>query len=109
MKNYVNNGETVTLAAPDAVSSGGGVLVGTLFGVAQADAAADAPVVLVTRGTFDLAKAASQAWTVGVAIHWDNTAKACTTTASGNTLIGKAVAAVGGGAGETIGRVRLNG
>ncbi|WYK04467.1 DUF2190 family protein [Cereibacter sphaeroides f. sp. denitrificans] len=109
MKNYVDNGETVTLAAPYAVASGGGALVGALFGVAQAAAANAATVVLVTRGIFDLPKAASQAWTVGAAIYWDDTNKVATTTASGNTLIGKAVVAVGSGAGETIGRVRLNG
>lgn len=109
MKNYVDNGETVTVAAPYAVASGGGALLGTLFGVAQAAAANAATVVLVTRGIFDLPKAASQAWTVGAAIYWDDTNKVCTTTASGNTLIGKAVAAVGSGAGETLGRVRLNG
>lgn len=109
MKNYVDNGETVTLAAPYAVASGAGALVGTLFGVAQAAAANAATVVLVTRGIFDLPKAASQAWTVGAAIYWDDTNKVCTTTASGNTLIGKAVVAVGSGAGETLGRVRLNG
>jgi predicted RecA/RadA family phage recombinase len=58
---------------------------------------------------FDLTKAASQAWTVGAAIYWDNTAKVCTTVSAGNTKIGVAVAAVGNGVGETIGRVRLNG
>lgn len=109
MKNYVDSGQTVTVAAPYDVASGAGALVGTLFGVAQATAASAATVVLVARGTFDLAKAGSQAWTVGAAIYWDNTNKYCTTTSSGNTLIGKAVAAVGSGAGETTGRVRLNG
>jgi len=109
MKTYVDNGDTVTVAAPYAVSSGAGALVGTLFGVAQADAANAATVVLVTNGTFDLVKVASQAWTVGAAIYWDNTNKRCTTVATDNTLIGKAVVAVGSGAGETTGRVRLNG
>lgn len=109
MKNYVNNGETVTVPAPYDVNSGAGALVGSLFGVAQAGATAGNTVVLVPRGIFDLAKAASQAWVVGAAIYWNDTDKVCTTTASGNTVIGKAVAAVGGGASETIGRVRLNG
>lgn len=109
MKNYVNSGDTITVAAPYAVTSGGGALVGTLFGVALTTAASAATVELQTRGVFDLAKAASQAWTVGAAIYWDDTNKVCTTTSSGNTLIGKAVLAVGSGAGETIGRVRLNG
>ncbi len=37
MKNYVQKGETLTLAAPYAVSSGAGALVGAIFGVAAAD------------------------------------------------------------------------
>lgn len=109
MKNYVNDGDTVTVAAPYDVASGAGALVGTLFGVAQGAALSGASVVLVTRGVFDLVKAGSQAWTVGAAIYWDNSGKVCTTTSSGNTLIGKAVVAVANGAGDTIGRVRLNG
>lgn len=109
MKNYVDNGGTVTLAAPYALASGAGALVGTLFGVAQVAAASGATVVLVPRGTFDLPKAGSQAWALGAAVYWDDTNKVCTTTASGNTLIGKATAVVGSGAGETLGRVRLNG
>lgn len=109
MKNFVDDGATATVTAPYAVASGAGALLGTLFGVAQAAAASGAQVVLSLRGAYDLAKAASQAWTVGAAIYWDDTNKVCTTTASGNTLIGKALAAVGSGAGETTGRVRLNG
>lgn len=109
MKNFVDAGETATLTAPYAVASGGGALVGTLFGVAQGAAASGATVVLSLRGTFDLAKTASQAWTVGAAIYWDDTNKVCTTTVGSNVLIGKALAAVGSGAGETTGRVRLNG
>jgi predicted RecA/RadA family phage recombinase len=109
MKNYVQDGDAVTLAAPYVVASGAGALVGTLFGVAAITAENGAPVVLVTRGVFDLAKVGSQAWTVGAAIYWDNTSKYCTTTSAGNTLIGKCLVAVGSGAGETTGRVRLNG
>jgi predicted RecA/RadA family phage recombinase len=109
MKTFVQDGDLVTVAAPYDVASGAGALVGTLFGVANGTALSGADVVLSTLGVFDLAKAASQAWTVGAAIYWDNSAKNCTTTSSGNTLIGKALLAVGSGAGETTGRVRLNG
>lgn len=109
MKNYVQPGDTLTLAAPYALTSGQGALVGTLFGVATADAANGADVELQLVGVFDLAKAASQAWTVGALIYWDNTNKVCTTVSTSNTLIGKAVLAVGSGAGEVIGRVRLSG
>lgn len=109
MKNFIQPGDVLTLAAPYDVASGAGLLVGSLFGVASGAALSGANVEAVTRGVFDLAKAGSQAWTVGAKVYWDNSGKVCTTTSSGNTLIGVAVAAVGSGAGETIGRVRLNG
>lgn len=109
MKNFVQEGKTLSLTAPYAVASGDGFLVGTIFAVAAGDADSGAPVEGVTEGVFDLVKVGSQAWTVGAAIYWDNTNRHCTTVATGNTLIGKAVAAVGSGANETVGRVRLNG
>ncbi len=109
MKNFVQEGETLTLTAPYAVTSGLGALVGSIFGVAVGDVANGAEGEFKVEGVFDLVKAASQAWTVGAKVYWDNTNKVCTTTASGNTLIGVAVVAVGSGAGETIGCVRLNG
>lgn len=107
MKTYVQEGNIITVPAPYAVASGAGALVGTLFGVAQTAAASGEQVPLVVRGVFTLAKAASQAWTVGAAIYWDNTAKVCTTTSSGNTLIGKATAAVANGTGDVLGDVLL--
>lgn len=107
MKNYVQSGDVVTVPAPAAVASGAGVLVGTLFGVAQTDADSGASVAIATSGVFDLVKVGSQAWTVGAAIYWDAANARCTTASSGNTLIGKAVLAVGSSAGETTGRVLL--
>lgn len=109
MKTYVQDGDKVVVAAPRALTSGEGALVGSMFGVAQSAAASGADVVLVTTGVVDITKVGSQAWTVGAKIYWDNTNFRCTTGASGNTLIGVATAAVGSGAGETTGRVRLNG
>ena len=109
MKNYVQPGATLTLTAPYAVTSGDGLLVGSIFGVAAGDAASGATVETALTGVFDLTKIGSQAWTVGAKVYWDDTNKRCTTVATDNTLIGVAVAAVAGGAGDTIGRVRLNG
>jgi len=109
MKNYVQPGATLTLTAPYAVTSGDGLLVGSIFGVAAGDAASGATVEAALTGVFDLTKIGSQAWTVGAKIYWDDTNKRCTTVATDNTLIGVAVEAVAGGAGDTIGRVRLNG
>ncbi|MBY6160029.1 DUF2190 family protein [Mameliella alba] len=93
MKNYQSPGENVTLAAPSDLAAGAGALVGTIFGVAQAAVTSGNDVVLVRRGVFELAKVSAQAWTLGAKIYWDDTAKNCTTTASGNTLIGAATAA----------------
>lgn len=108
MKNYVQPGTTLTLTAPYAVTSGDGLLVGSIFGVAAGDAASGATVEAALTGVFDLTKIGSQAWTVGAKVYWDDGNKRCTTVATDNTLIGVAVEAVAGGAGDTIGRVRLN-
>jgi predicted RecA/RadA family phage recombinase len=92
MKNYIAPSENITVSAPYDVQAGGGALVGSVFGVAQFDAEIGADVVLVRRGSFDLAKTSAQAWTVGAKLYWDDTNKVVTTTASGNILIGAAVA-----------------
>ena len=109
MKNYVQPGNTITLTAPYAVASGDGLLVGSIFGVASGTAALGETVEAALTGVYDLKKVASQAWAAGDKVYWDNTAKVCTTTVGTNTLIGVAVKAVGGTAGETTGTVRLNG
>ena len=62
MKTYVQPGNTITLAAPAAVTSGSGVLVGAIFGIAAHDAASGDPLETVTDGVFDLNKIGSQAW-----------------------------------------------
>jgi predicted RecA/RadA family phage recombinase len=109
MKNFVQEGEIINVTSPYALTAGDGCLVGSIFGVAVDTVATSTAVNICTDGIFDLAKTASQAWTVGVKIYWDNSTKRCTTAAAAgaNALIGVAVVAVGSGAGETIGRVLL--
>ncbi len=109
MKNYVQPGNTITLIAPYAVTSGDGLLVGSIFGVAAGDAANGEIVEATLTGVYDLKKVGNQTWNAGNRIYWDNTARETTKTATGNTLIGVAVEDVGGLATDTIGRVRLNG
>ena len=109
MKNYVQPGNTITLTAPYAVTSGDGLLVGSIFGVAAGTAALGDPVETALEGVYDMKKLASQAWAVGDKIYWDNTAKNTTKTLTSNTLIGVATDVVAGGATDLIGRVRLNG
>jgi predicted RecA/RadA family phage recombinase len=109
MKNFVQDGGTITATAPYVRTSGQAALIGTLLGVATADIANAADGEWATVGVFDLTKIGSQAWTQGACVYWDNTNKRCTTVASGNTLIGACVVAVDNAAGSTTGRVRLNG
>ncbi|MBN7761618.1 DUF2190 family protein [Zavarzinia compransoris] len=109
MKNYVQPGNTISLTAPYAVASGDGLLVGSIFGVATGSVALGETVEAALVGVFDLKKVASQAWAAGDKVYWDNTNKEATKTATANTLIGIATEAVAGGAGDVIGRVRLNG
>ena len=107
MKNFLMEGKTLTLTAPYALTSGQGLLVGSLFGVASADAAISTEVEALTDGVFTLTKATGAAWTVGALIYWDNAARNCTTTVATNKLIGVAQAAAASG--DTTGNVRLNG
>lgn len=109
MKNFVQPGDTVTLAAPYQRNSGEGALIGDLFCVACDTVANGATGDWKTEGVIDLTKIGSQAWTVGALIYWDDTNKRCTNVSTGNRRIGSAMLAVGSGAGETVGRVRLNG
>ncbi|MES2753786.1 MAG: DUF2190 family protein [Pseudomonadota bacterium] len=106
MKNLVQMGDVISVTAPANVAAGAGVLVGSLFGVAVNTALAAAAVEVATRGVFDLAKATGAAWTQGVRLYWDDTAKNVTTTVSTNKLIG--VAAQAQASGDTVGRVLLS-
>jgi len=109
MKNFVQKGNTVTLAAPYAVTSGQGLKVGNLFGVASADALINAPVETQLVGVVDLPKktGAGESYTQGSPVYWDDSTKNCTTTVGSNKLIGAATVAVT--TSGTIVRVRLNG
>jgi len=109
MKNFVQQGDNLTLPAPYAVNSGDGALIGAIFAIASVKAAQGESISFVRRGVFTLPKPGSQAWAVGVKLYWDNTAKNVTTVSTSNTAIGAAAAAVGSGAGETSGNVVLSG
>jgi predicted RecA/RadA family phage recombinase len=109
MKNYVQHGEKVDITAPYAVSSGGGVLVGALFGVAVVDIANGGVGTISTEGVYELAKStgAGTDGAFGAKAYWDNTAKKVTGAASGNTLVGCFLKAAA--TGDAVATVRLNG
>jgi predicted RecA/RadA family phage recombinase len=107
MKNYVQSGDVITVTAPYAVSSGQGVLVGSLFGVATCDAANGASVDIMPEGVFDITALTSDTGTVGTKMYWDSANKRLTTTATSNTLVGALTLAKGGS--DTTARVYLDG
>lgn len=75
MKNYVQPGNNLTVAAPYDVDSGQGVLIGQIFGIACGDAANGAEVDISTVGVFDIAKPANVVFAVGEAVYFDTSAK----------------------------------
>lgn len=91
-----------------ALANGAGVKIGLRIGVALAAIAANTTGSVALEGVFKVTKAASQAWTQGALVYWDDTNKNFTTTSAGNTLAGFAWEPVGNGAGETTGYVKLN-
>lgn len=107
MKNFVQNGDVISLIAPYALLSGQGVLVGALFGVAATDAASGASVEAKRVGVFDIAAVAADNGSVGTKMYWDNTARRLTTTATNNTLVGALTAAKA--AADATARVLLDG
>jgi predicted RecA/RadA family phage recombinase len=106
MKNYLFEGDVVTLTAPYDRLAGQGVLVGSLFGVAIADALSGADIVVQTEGAFTLEKTTGESWTAGLLLYWNNSTKKATTTSSGNTPIGYAWKTAASG--DTTGPVILS-
>ena len=89
MQNFVHRGETLTLTAPYAVNSGGGVKVGNIFGVAASTHIQGDSTEAMVEGVFDLAKDAS-VFAQGDLVYWDDTNKVATSTVGANLLIGDA-------------------
>ncbi len=107
MKNFIQTGDTLTVAAPSGgVVSGGMVIIGSIIGIATATVAAGVAVAVKTKGVFELAKLSAQAWTVGAPIYWDSTNANATTVSSANTLIGYAAEPAANP--SSVGRVRLD-
>jgi predicted RecA/RadA family phage recombinase len=93
-KNYIQPGQTVTIAAPTGgVLSGQGVLIGTLFGIAQYDAVEGADVEILTEGVVEIAKTSALQIGVGDRLFWDATNKVVNKTATAQVCVGIAASA----------------
>ncbi|MCK9469037.1 MAG: DUF2190 family protein [Porticoccaceae bacterium] len=109
-KNFVAKGDAVTVVAAATVTSGSGVLLGNLFGVALSGADNGEELVLQLAGVFDLPAATADAITVGSVLYWDDSAKAVTTDADSgsNQPVGLALSAKAGSTAGNV-HVRLSG
>ena len=58
MRNFVQPGDTITVPAPGILTSGQGVQIGALFGIASTDAEAGDDVALGVAGVYELPKTA---------------------------------------------------
>lgn len=72
MKNFVQEGKTITVTAPAAVTSGQLVVVGSIVGVAAFDAASGAEVEVTVEGVFELPKVATDVIAQGDKLYWDS-------------------------------------
>ena len=96
MKNFVQEGDTLTLTPNAAVASGVGFLFGTsLFGVATNDVAANTAGEFLTEGVVEIAKTSALAIAVGDRLYWDATNKVVNKTATAQQCVGIAVEAGG--------------
>lgn len=94
MKNFIQDGKTITVTLAAAILSGAAMLIGALVGVACTDGAIGDKVAFNLEGVYTLPKAVG-AVSQGAILYWDDTAKVVTTSsASGaNFKIGHAFAA----------------
>ena len=92
--NFIQPGRHITVTAPTGGAlSGEGVLIGTLFGIAQYDAAEGAEVEILTEGVVDIGKTSALAISVGDRLFWDATNKVVNKTATAQVCVGVAVSA----------------
>lgn len=108
MKTFIQNGASLTVAAPaGGVTSGGGVLVGALFGVAATTATEGEALSIATVGVFALPKLSTAVLAAGDWVSWDATNHRCDAPGAGRYPIGAAIEAASNGAGMV--KVRLDG
>lgn len=90
-KNFIQNGDMLTLTLGVAIASGQATLVGKIFGVAQGTYAADEAGEYATNGVYSITARAADTASIGAPLYWDATAKQLTTTAASNTRVGVVV------------------
>ncbi len=97
MKNYIQPGKNITVAAPAEVKSGALVVVGALVGVAAFDALKDAEVEIATEGVFELPCATADDIGVGDLLYSDAGELTKVPGTASRPLVGAAVSAAAPG------------
>ena len=81
MNNFTQHGNTLTVSAPAAVTSGQLVVVGSIVGVASTTQAIGEQVEVDTMGVFTLPKVTTDVIATGDKLYWDSVAAKLTRTA----------------------------
>lgn len=106
MKNYVQPGNSLTVAAPSGgVKAGDPVAIGSLRGFAATTAAEGEDVAISRVGVFDVTKETGAAWAVGDKVYLKAGTTTFNKTATSNTLFG--FAAEPAASGDTTGKIVL--
>ena len=93
MRNFVQEGDTLTLTPGANVAAGVGFLFGTsLFGVASNDVLSGQPGEFITEGVVEIAKTSALAISTGTRVYWVPGSSVVNATASGQQCVGIAVA-----------------
>jgi len=106
-RNYLQEGDTLTLVAPYDRTAGQAAKIGSIIAIAANDVLSGADGEFMTEGVFEVNKTSAQAWTQGVKLYWDDTAKEFTSVSTSNTLAGVATEAAANP--SSTGKIRLNG
>jgi predicted RecA/RadA family phage recombinase len=107
MKNFLQDGKTITLTAPTGGVTGGLFYkIGLFFGCAAFSAAEAASFELCRSGAFTgVPKATSETWAEGELLYWDDSAKKFTKTSTSNSK--QAIVLAVAGSSATVGDIVL--
>jgi predicted RecA/RadA family phage recombinase len=94
---YIHEGTVVDFTPGVDVAAGSVVVQGDLVGITKRDVKANTLGGLAVEGVFDIVKASADAITAGAKVYWKADDETVVTVASGNKLVGKAIATAGAG------------
>ena len=103
---FIQEGAAVDYTPTEDLVAGSVVVQGDLVGITKHDIKANKLGSIAVEGVFDVVKDPAASISAGAKVYWDAVNSQAVTTATGNKLLGKAVAAAG--ANTTTVRTRLS-